>query len=122
PNGATGTARYNMAGHERRMTYRIVGSRGEATATNFVEPHLDDRVIVKTAHGERVEQLGKRSSYTYQLQALRAVLRHRVPLPIDLDDAVDTMHLIDDCYRAAGLTPRPRATPSGRVSTRSTLT
>ena len=66
------------------MTCRIVGSRGEATAPNFVQPHLDDRVIVTTAHGERVEQLGKRSSYTYQLEALSAVLRRRVPLPVDV--------------------------------------
>ncbi len=108
PSGATGTARCNMAGDQRRMTCRIIGSHGEATAANFVEPHLDDRVIIKTAHGERVEQLGKRSSYTYQLEALSASLRHHVPLPIDISDAVDTMQLIDDCYRAAGLAPRPR--------------
>jgi predicted dehydrogenase len=117
PSGASGTARCNMAGDERRMTYRIVGSRGEATAANFAQPHLDDRVIITTANGERVEQTGKRSSYTYQLEALSAFLRHRVPLPIDLDDAVDTMQLIDDCYRAAGLTPRPRsALPAGQAN------
>jgi len=117
PSGATGTARCNMAGDERRMTYHIVGSRGEAKAANFAQPHLDDRAIIKTANGERVEQLGKRSSYTYQLEALSAFLRHRVPLPIDLDDAVHTMQLIDDCYRAAGLAPRPRsALPTGQAN------
>jgi predicted dehydrogenase len=108
PGGATGIARCNMAGDERRMTYRIVGSRGEANAANFVEPHVDDRVIVKTASGKRVEELGKRSTYTYQLEALSAYLRNGVPLPIDVDDAVATMQLIDDCYRAAGFAPRPR--------------
>jgi predicted dehydrogenase len=36
--GATGNARCNMAGDERRMTCRIVGDRGEAAALNFVEP------------------------------------------------------------------------------------
>ena len=117
PCGATGTARCNMAGDRRRMTYRIVGSRGEATAANFVEPHLDDRVIVRTADRERIEELGKRSSYTYQLEALSAFLRHRVPLPIDPDDALDTMQLIDDCYRAAGLAPRPRTTPTHSLLT-----
>jgi predicted dehydrogenase len=112
PGGATGTARCNMAGERRRMTYRIVGSRGEATAANFVEPHVDDRVIVKTVGGERVEELGKRSSYTYQLEALSTSLRNAVPLAIDTDDAVDTMQLIDDCYRAAGFAPRPRSAPA----------
>jgi predicted dehydrogenase len=111
PNGATGTARCSMAG-DRRMTCRIVGDRGEATAANFVEPHLDDRVFVSAApDGERVEELGRRSSYTYQLEALRAHLRDGAPLPIDADDAVASMQLVDDCYRAAGFSPRPRTAP-----------
>lgn len=32
PGGATGIARCNMAGKQRRMTYRLVGARGQATA------------------------------------------------------------------------------------------
>jgi predicted dehydrogenase len=108
PGGATGVARCNMAGEQRRMTYRIVGSRGEAAAANFVEPHLDDRVMVRTGRGQWVEELGKRSSYAYQLEALSASLREAVPPPIDTDDSVDTMQLIDDCYRAAGFSPRPK--------------
>jgi hypothetical protein len=96
-----------MAGDERRMTYRVVGSRGEATAANFVAPHMDDRVIVTTASGKRIERLGKRSTYTYQLEAVSAYLRNGVPLPIDMDDAVDTIQLIDDCYRAAGVRAPP---------------
>jgi predicted dehydrogenase len=93
------------------MTCRIVGSRGEATAMNFVQPHLDDRVVIKMAAGERVEELGRRSSYTYQLEAFAARVRHGTPLPIDADDALATMSLIDDCYRAAGFPPRPRTAP-----------
>jgi predicted dehydrogenase len=115
PNGATGRAHCNMAGAEQRMTYRIVGSRGEATAPNYALPHIDDRIIVRTAAGERVEELGERSTYTYQLEALSALLRDGVPFPIDADDAVDNMQLIDDCYRAAGLAPRPRV-PATQLS------
>jgi hypothetical protein len=73
-----------------------------------VQPHEDDRVIVRTAQGERVEELGRRTSYTYQLEAFAAHLREGVPLANDVDDAVDTMLLIDECYRAAGFPPRPR--------------
>ena len=109
PNGATGSARCNMAGPRLRMSCRILGSRGQATAANFVLPHLDDRVLVVTPAGERVEQLGTRPSYTYQLDAFAARLRDETPLPIDADDAVATMQLIDDCYRAAGFEPRPRS-------------
>jgi predicted dehydrogenase len=108
PGGATGRAHCNMAGPERRMTYRVVGSRGEATAARYVEPHIDDRVMIRTAAGERVELLGKRSSYTYQLEAVSASLRLEATFPIGTNDAVETMQLIDDCYRTAGFQPRPR--------------
>ncbi|MFD3307151.1 Gfo/Idh/MocA family protein [Streptomyces sp. NPDC058694] len=108
PSGVTGTARCHMAYHEWEMSYRIVGSLGEATATNFVQPHLDDRVLVRTASGERTEMLGRRSSYTYQLEAFAAHLRRGTPLRLDADDALATMRLIDDCYEGAGFSPRPR--------------
>jgi predicted dehydrogenase len=111
PDGATGSARCNMAGDFERMTCRIVGSRGVATAANFVLPQRDDRIFVATPAGERVEQLGTRPSYTYQLEAFTARLREDEPLPIDADDAVASMQLIDRCYRAAGFEPRPRFTP-----------
>ncbi|AEM83843.1 Gfo/Idh/MocA family protein [Streptomyces violaceusniger] len=109
PNGATGSARCHMAYGALRMSLRVVGSRGEATAVNFVQPHLDDRVLVRTAGGERTEELGKRSSYTYQLEAYAARLRQGAPLPLDAEDALTTMSLIDGCYRTAGFPPRPRA-------------
>ncbi len=109
PNGATGIARCNMAGQVLRMSCRILGSRGQATAANFVLPHLDDRVLVVTPAGDRIEQLGTTTSYTYQLEAFAARLRDDTPLPIDADDAVANMQLIDECYRTAGFEPRPRS-------------
>ncbi|MFD5335556.1 Gfo/Idh/MocA family protein [Streptomyces hawaiiensis] len=108
PNGATGSARCHMAHDGLDMSIRIVGSRGEATAPNFVLPQLDDRLVIRTAEGERTEHLGTRSSYTYQLEAFAARVREGVPLPLDADDAVTTMELIDACYRRAGFEPRPR--------------
>ncbi len=108
PSGATGTARCRMAFDEVLMTCHIVGSQGEATAANFVLPHLDDRITVRDAAGERVERLGTRPTYDYQLEAFAAAVLDGAPLPIGPDDAVETMELIDDCYRAAGLPPRPR--------------
>jgi hypothetical protein len=102
-----GTARCNMAGDRDRWPFRVVGTRGEATAANFVQPHLDDRVLISTEAGDRVEELGRRSSYTYQLEALRAHLRDGTPLPVGPDDAVDTMALIDACYQGAGFAPAP---------------
>ena len=108
PSGATGVARCHMAGERRQVTCRVIGSRGEAIATNFVEPHLDDRVIIETPAGRTVEHHGTTSSYTYQLEAFARAVREGAPLPIDVDDAVRNMRLIDACYVAAGLRPRPR--------------
>jgi predicted dehydrogenase len=115
PNGATGRARCHMAAPEWRFTCRLIGTRGEAVAENFVQPHLDDRVTITDVRGSRVEELGRRSSYTYQLEAFAAHLRHGTPLKNNLDDAVDTMRLIDECYRSAGLTPRPQRQPADEV-------
>jgi predicted dehydrogenase len=106
PDGATGRVRCHMAADRRQYRCRIIGSRGEATALNFVEPHQDDRVVVTTAAGTRTEALGRRSSYTYQLEAFAAHLRQGAPLLTGADDAVANMQLIDDCYRAAGLPRR----------------
>ncbi|MFF7655871.1 Gfo/Idh/MocA family protein [Streptomyces sp. NPDC007983] len=108
PGGATGAAHCHMAYHEWQMSCRIVGTRGEATAVNFVQPHLDDRVVVRTATGERTEELGRRSSYTYQLEAFAARLRRGAPLALDATDALTGMRLIDECYQAAGFPVRPR--------------
>ncbi|MEU0177909.1 Gfo/Idh/MocA family oxidoreductase [Streptomyces massasporeus] len=113
PGGATGSARCHMAHDGLDMSIRIVGSRGEATAPNFVLPQLDDRIVIRTTQGERTEHLGTRSSYTYQLEAFAARVRGGAPLPLDADDAVTTMELVDEAYRAAGFEPRPRTALTG---------
>lgn len=113
PGGATGVARCHMAYDELEMSIRVTGSKGEVSAPNFVLPHLDDRVVVRTAAGERTEHLGTRSSYTYQLEAFAAHVREGAPLPLDAEDAVTSMELIDAAYRAAGFEPRPRTVLNG---------
>lgn len=109
PRGVTGSARCDMISERFDMTYRLVGTEGQASAANFVQPHVDDSILVSTGRHERTERLGRRSSYTYQLEAFAARIRDGTALPIDVDDAVATMTLVDDCYRAAGLAPRPRS-------------
>ena len=109
PSGATAAVRCSMVHPERDFSLRIVGTRGEATAPAFVEPNRDDRVLVRTPAGERTEHLGTRSSYTYQLEAFADRVRGGAALPLDAEDAMTTMSLIDACYRAAGFEPRPRS-------------
>jgi predicted dehydrogenase len=111
PGGVPATMRCGMTGEAYDFSYRLVGSRGQVYAPEFPRPHVDDRIEVSTPEGRRVEELGRRSSYTYQLEALAAHLRDDAPLITDADDAVATMELVDATYRAAGLTPRPRRAP-----------
>jgi predicted dehydrogenase len=108
PGGARATVRSGMTAPEFDFSHRVTGSLGEAYAPEFVRPHLGDTVEVTTRDGTRVEEWGRRSSYTYQLEALAAHLRDGAPLLTDADDAVANMELVDEVYRAAGLEPRPR--------------
>jgi predicted dehydrogenase len=105
PNGITATARCDMNGTRAEMSCRVIGTEGEATTGNFILPHTDDSLYVKTREGERTEQLGTRSSYTYQLEAFIALVRQGAPMVTDSDDAVRTMEMVDQCYRAIGMEP-----------------
>jgi predicted dehydrogenase len=111
PGGIPATLQSGMNGAEYDFSYRLTGSRGEAYAPEFVRPHLGDTIEVTGPDGTRVEELGRRSSYTYQLEALAAHLRDGSPVLTDADDAVANMELVDEVYRAAGLAPRPRTAP-----------
>lgn len=106
PGGTRGLLHCSM-NDDRRVTLRVVGEHGEACAANFVLPHRDDRIEIRTRTGVRTEQLGRRSSYIYQLEALRAHLLDTAPFPLDTADAVANAELVDAVYLAAGLPVRP---------------
>jgi predicted dehydrogenase len=102
----TARSAHSMVDDDFLFTISVQGSRAEALVHNFVKPQEDDRLTVRTATGERVERLGTRGSYTYQLEAFAAHLTDGTPLPVDDADAIENMVLIDAAYRAAGLNPR----------------
>ena len=95
-----------MAAAGWQITAYGVGERGQALAHNVALPQRDDRLTVWTGDDVRVERLGTRSTYTYQLEALGAHLRGETPFPVDGDEAVETAELIDAAYAAAGFPPR----------------
>jgi predicted dehydrogenase len=106
PGGATGTSSHTMVSDAYRFTLQVFGSDGDVLVHDFIKPNDDDRVTLTTSAGTHVERLGKRASYTYQLEAFAAHVTDGAALPIDTDDAVANMALIDDAYRAAGMEPR----------------
>ena len=107
PSGATGLARCSMVSDGWDMSLRVVGSSGEAYIPDFLYQRYDDRIIVTSGSEERTEHCGEATSYTYQLRAFVDAVRDGAPYRTDADDAVDTMELIDTCYRSIGLEPRP---------------
>ncbi|OZF07349.1 Gfo/Idh/MocA family protein [Rhodococcoides fascians] len=106
PSGATGVSRNSMIDPDYLFTLKVVGSKGEAFAHNYIKPNEDDRVSVTVGSTTTVEQLGTRSSYTYQLEAFADHVVNGAALPLDAADAVTNMAMIDDAYRAAGMSPR----------------
>jgi predicted dehydrogenase len=110
PGGVAGTVHCDMANPGWDLSITATGDAGEARIVNFIKVSSDDRLVVRPADGpERVEHLGTRSSYHFQLDALTAAVRHGTPFPTDAVDGVRNLELVDACYRAAGLLPRPTA-------------
>ena len=106
PCGATGLSASSMVADEYVFTLRIVGAKGDVLVHNFIKPHEDDRLTIRTPEGTTVERLGTRPSYTYQLVAFANHVLNRAPLPLGTADAVENMAYVDAAYRAAGLSPR----------------
>jgi predicted dehydrogenase len=106
PGGATGLSTNSMVAPEYSFTTRIIGTEGDVLVLDFIRPNDDDRLTVRSPSGERVERLGTRPSYTYQLQAFADHVQQGTPLPFDTADAVTNMSYVDTAYRAAGLPTR----------------
>jgi predicted dehydrogenase len=106
PSGATGLSANTMTASDHSFTLRIVGTMGDVLVHNFIKPHEDDRLTIRTPTGTRVERHGTRTSYSYQLEAFAAHVLYGTLLPIDTADSVENMAYVDAAYRAAGMTPR----------------
>jgi predicted dehydrogenase len=103
-NGATGRSEASMWSHRLlRIAAHIDGTRGKIRVLNFVAPQHYNRLRV-TADGKTTrERVKGEASYDVQLRAFLAAVRDGTPFPTTPRDAVVTMRLIDDIYRAAGL-------------------
>src|SRR3954454_17800297 len=109
PTGVPACAHVDMAAQAFEMTIGVTGSRGSALFADFVHPQDDDRLTITVDGREHVEQLSRRSTYSYQLEAFVAAVRDGRPFPTTTADTIATMRLIDACYRYAGLLPRGTA-------------
>ena len=103
-NGATGHLEASM--WSRRLLQirgRIVGERGEVRVFNFVAPHLRNKVTATVDGVTTRERVQGDATYTHQLRAFAGAVLRGEPFPTTPEDAVRTMSLVDDVYRAAGM-------------------
>ncbi len=106
PGGATGRVRASMWSRSLlSMRARVVGSDATMSVFNFVAPQVFHRLTVRPPKGgpRRVERVAGPSSYACQLEAFAAAVLDGGPVLTPARDAVATMGLLDDVYRAAGL-------------------
>ena len=106
-DGHTGSMHCSMwSASLLRVSATVIGDRGQLRMINPVLPHLFHRLTVRSAEGVRTERFPRRTSYAYQLDAFAAAVLHGEPVKTPPQDAIENMAVIDDIYRAAGLSPR----------------
>jgi predicted dehydrogenase len=112
PSGVTGRVGSSMIapGGAVDVHLRVIGERGEMLATNPLAPQNGGALLtVETDSGKVTHEVDPSATYFHQLVAFRDAILHGVPFPTTADDGVRNMEIIDACYRAAGLEPRPSA-------------
>ena len=104
----TPVASPDMAYAGRNFALTVTGSRGSVECPVFAVPHEDDTLVWRRpGHDAVVEHLGRRTSYTYQLEAFAAAVRSGGPVVTDVDFSVANMTMVDAAYVMAGMDPRP---------------
>ena len=94
-----------IGGHINNLI--VHGDRGTLKATNPLAPHNGAALVVATDNGQRFEEVPSSSTYHHQMVAFRDAITDGKPFPTTIADGVRNMAVIDACYRAAGLDPRP---------------
>lgn len=112
PSGVTGRVHSSMIapGDAVEAWLRVTGEHGHLLATNPLAPQQGDAMLSVDV-GDRIwyRPAETTATYMHQLVAFREAIVNGTPFPTTADDGVRTMEIIDACYRAAGLDPRPTA-------------
>ncbi len=104
PSGHTGRIECSMwSSSLLKLSAKVIGSRGSIRVLNPVAPQAYHRVSVRIGDARRTEKFPRRPSYAYQLDAFAAAIMEGAPVKTSAADAVETMTVIDEIYRAAGL-------------------
>lgn len=89
-----------------KLSATAVGTKGSISLANPLGPQYYNRLKVVTEGRSRIEHFTKTPTYTFQMEAFRDAVREGSPFPTTARDAVASMAVIDEIYRAAGLPVR----------------
>ncbi len=104
PGGALGRMNVSLWSSQLvRMGVKVVGDRGVMRVLNYLAPQVFNRLTVSTDGYTRREHIHGEATYTYQLRAFTGAILRGEPVITTPEDAIATMTVIDDVYRAAGL-------------------
>ncbi|EOD64471.1 Gfo/Idh/MocA family protein [Amycolatopsis vancoresmycina] len=104
PSGHTGRVTCSMwSSSLLKISATVIGSQGSLSVLNPVAPQAFHRLTVRAGNARRTEKFPRRASYEYQLDAFTAAVLEGAPVKTSAADAVETMTVIDEIYRAAGL-------------------
>ncbi|WP_410615816.1 Gfo/Idh/MocA family protein [Amycolatopsis sp. lyj-109] len=107
PSGHTGRIECSMwSSSVLKISAKVIGSRGSLSVVNPLMPQAYHRLSVKVGKSRRTEKFPRRATYEYQLDAFAAAVLEGAPVKTSAADAVETMTVIDEIYRAAGLPVR----------------
>jgi predicted dehydrogenase len=107
PSGHTGRVTCSMwSSSVLKISAKVTGSKGSLSVFNPLMPQAYHRFSVRVGGARRTEKFPRRATYEYQLDAFAAAVLRGEPVKTSAADAVETMTVIDEIYRAAGLPPR----------------
>jgi predicted dehydrogenase len=113
PNGVTGKVATGMlSGRGLDIHATVRGTEGSIRIFNPVMPHLVSFMRVRGRNGgRRISDIDREPTYTHQLRAFRDAVTEGAEVITHPDWSVANMQVVDDCYRAAGMEPRPVTAP-----------
>ncbi len=109
PSGVTGTVRSSMIAEAADVVafLRVVGERGTMLASNPLAPQHGASISVDVEGETTTHEVSDSVTYVHQLVAFRDAVTAGAGFATTAADGVRTMEIVDACYRAAGLDPRP---------------
>ena len=102
-NGATAQTIGSMCEKAFGADLKVRGSKGSMLVVNPLAPQAGHKLELTVDGKTSREEVTRRPTYAFQLDAFVDAIRNGTPQPTDAEDAVKQMRVIDAAYLAAGM-------------------